>query len=458
MKAPWQEDYESAEVARLTGCQGDMDKGNSPMTRSSSEVKTPIFGGLSASGLFVPIHTSDSHESQDGTLTPSRPPTLARSDSAFSGDSRLSTPQSAMASKNFDKGQIVTTPSGIRKKFNGKQWRRLCSHGDCMKESQRKGCCSRHLTANSREERRSVACSLSASFEPLVDQAQFLSERRDMIQQQRFDENEAANMLVSLGDHQSTATNPQMMIEIVPQNTMMLSSSAGGNGHLLSKPTEMSPTSIKTYSYVPLKNGNHILTATNTQLTSKPVSLQSRSSSNCQSRVCQTSSMMTGGLVSTSGLIQFANIPGVLEPSLSVNKSTVKSTVADVVLCRYGSDLSSVVENQTRLPMTLASSVYVSVSGMSAAQKTVPRATAPGSSCLPCSAITSVLTTEKVATFADKSSAVACAASGHLFFICHRHYVELIASTTYQHSDSFCLRACFCHLCTALAGSPSTQV
>jgi len=275
-----------------------------------------------------------------------------------------------------------------------------------MKESQRKGCCSRHLTANSREERRSVACSLSASFEPLVDQSQFSSERRDMIQQQRFDENEAANMLVSLGDHQSTATNPQMMTEIVPQNTMMLSSSAGGNGHL---PTEMSPSSIKTYSYVPLKNGNHILTATNTQLTPKPVSLQGVSSSNCQSRACQTSSMMTGGLVSTSGLIQFANMPGVLEPSLSVNKSTV----AGLVLCRYGSDVSSVVENQTRLPMTVVSSVYVRVSGMSAAQKTVPRPTAPGSSCLPCSAITSALTTEKVATFADKSSAVACTVSGH---------------------------------------------
>jgi len=40
----------------------------------------------------------------------------------------------------------VVTPSGIRKKYNGKQWRRLCSKKDCNKESQRRGYCSRHLS------------------------------------------------------------------------------------------------------------------------------------------------------------------------------------------------------------------------------------------------------------------------------------------------------------------------
>lgn len=44
------------------------------------------------------------------------------------------------------KGEIVTTNQGIRKKYNGKQWRRLCSKEDCTKESQRRGFCSRHLT------------------------------------------------------------------------------------------------------------------------------------------------------------------------------------------------------------------------------------------------------------------------------------------------------------------------
>lgn len=46
----------------------------------------------------------------------------------------------------FKKGDVVSTPNGIRKKFNGKQWRRLCSNETCSKESQRRGFCSRHLS------------------------------------------------------------------------------------------------------------------------------------------------------------------------------------------------------------------------------------------------------------------------------------------------------------------------
>uniref|UniRef100_A0A8R1TUJ0 HMG box domain-containing protein n=1 Tax=Onchocerca volvulus TaxID=6282 RepID=A0A8R1TUJ0_ONCVO len=40
--------------------------------------------------------------------------------------------------QRYKKGEIVTTPGGIRKKFNGKQWRRLCSKEGCNKESQRR--------------------------------------------------------------------------------------------------------------------------------------------------------------------------------------------------------------------------------------------------------------------------------------------------------------------------------
>lgn len=48
--------------------------------------------------------------------------------------------------QKYKKGDIVFTPHGIRKKFNGKQWRRLCSKDGCSKESQRRGYCSRHLS------------------------------------------------------------------------------------------------------------------------------------------------------------------------------------------------------------------------------------------------------------------------------------------------------------------------
>ncbi|CAG0888641.1 unnamed protein product [Cyprideis torosa] len=46
----------------------------------------------------------------------------------------------------YKKGDVVSMQNGIRKKFNGKQWRRLCSKEGCSKESQRRGFCSRHLS------------------------------------------------------------------------------------------------------------------------------------------------------------------------------------------------------------------------------------------------------------------------------------------------------------------------
>ncbi|CAF0740324.1 unnamed protein product [Rotaria sordida] len=49
--------------------------------------------------------------------------------------------------QGIKKGDIFTMSStGIRKKFNGKQWRRLCGIDQCQKESQRHGFCSKHLS------------------------------------------------------------------------------------------------------------------------------------------------------------------------------------------------------------------------------------------------------------------------------------------------------------------------
>jgi len=47
--------------------------------------------------------------------------------------------------REAQKGEIRTQEDGVKRKFNGKQWRRLCSVRDCYKESQRNGFCSRHL-------------------------------------------------------------------------------------------------------------------------------------------------------------------------------------------------------------------------------------------------------------------------------------------------------------------------
>ncbi len=49
--------------------------------------------------------------------------------------------------KGAKKGEIIVTPEGVKKKFNGKQWRRLCGIEDCWKESQKCGLCSKHLNS-----------------------------------------------------------------------------------------------------------------------------------------------------------------------------------------------------------------------------------------------------------------------------------------------------------------------
>lgn len=64
----------------------------------------------------------------------------------FAVTRKASTASSSSTSQKYKKGDVITTPNGIRKKFNGKQWRRLCSRDLCNKESQRRGFCSRHLS------------------------------------------------------------------------------------------------------------------------------------------------------------------------------------------------------------------------------------------------------------------------------------------------------------------------
>lgn len=71
--------------------------------------------------------------------TPKRPVSRNRAENIVS---RTPTP----TQQKYKKGDIVQMENGVRKKFNGKQWRRLCSREGCNKESQRRGYCSRHLS------------------------------------------------------------------------------------------------------------------------------------------------------------------------------------------------------------------------------------------------------------------------------------------------------------------------
>lgn len=89
----------------------------------NSEVNEKLSGSSKRSSMH-------SRGSSSSSITPRSQPTTPRSQAA--------TPH------KYKKGDVVTNPNGIRKKFNGKQWRRLCSKDGCSKESQRRGYCSRH--------------------------------------------------------------------------------------------------------------------------------------------------------------------------------------------------------------------------------------------------------------------------------------------------------------------------
>lgn len=149
-----------------------------------------------------------------------------------SAEMRVLTPRSPASStqqqqQKYKKGDIVSTPNGIRKKFNGKQWRRLCSKEGCTKESQRRGYCSRHLSLKGRASGTRKPGSSSSTGQQHLFQAggrpsgggwedssrESDTSPRGSRVQGRFDleETEAANMLVSLGNSRSatpSSTSP----------------------------------------------------------------------------------------------------------------------------------------------------------------------------------------------------------------------------------------------------------
>lgn len=135
---------------------------------------------------------------------------MSRSRSAQSCESsRSSTPRSPTTNQKYKKGDVVSTPNGIRKKFNGKQWRRLCSKDGCTKESQRRGFCSRHLSSSGKVLRSAPTIPGMRKGDMKdghIEWADAHSSRDTDYDPSGhgMDETEAANMLVSLGNSRST--------------------------------------------------------------------------------------------------------------------------------------------------------------------------------------------------------------------------------------------------------------
>ncbi|XP_051063444.1 protein capicua homolog isoform X8 [Phodopus roborovskii] len=105
--------------------------------------KSPAFAGPGRPG-------EQPSPCQEGSQGGSRSSSVASLEKGAAPAARARTPLTA-AQQKYKKGDVVCTPNGIRKKFNGKQWRRLCSRDGCMKESQRRGYCSRHLSMRTKE-------------------------------------------------------------------------------------------------------------------------------------------------------------------------------------------------------------------------------------------------------------------------------------------------------------------
>ncbi|ELT87955.1 hypothetical protein CAPTEDRAFT_199314 [Capitella teleta] len=238
LQPPWHEDLEEQEVAGLTS-QGtppmpplpietlmrkemEVEELREPNVSFESEQSTPHSSGSTTPGSgskTIPL-SADSKDNFMFSQSPggSQPPKkreVVRSRSAQSLESnRSSTPRSPITTQQkFKKGDVVSTPNGIRKKFNGKQWRRLCSKEGCTKESQRRGYCSRHLSLKGKSLRTALPFTPRRKGELKDGHLDWDLDGRDpeslaMMDPERrmharFDETEAANMLVSLGNSHS---------------------------------------------------------------------------------------------------------------------------------------------------------------------------------------------------------------------------------------------------------------
>ena len=192
LQAPWSEDEEEAEVARITSNAVDQQETPQPSTPRSAGSSTPA-------GHRSQPSSGNSKDSATGWVTPGRSDQL-RSTSALSlsDGSDPSTPRSSASSGlarrgggHPIKGEVVAAAgTGIRKKFNGKQWRRLCLRESCQKESQRGGLCSRHLSQRGRDSALSVTPDSTGPKTPDV--------RPDAAVARRSDETEVANQLLVL--------------------------------------------------------------------------------------------------------------------------------------------------------------------------------------------------------------------------------------------------------------------
>ncbi|XP_062499825.1 uncharacterized protein LOC134177116 [Corticium candelabrum] len=140
--------------------------------------------------------------------------------------------------KKYKKGDVVTLPHGIIKKYNGKQWRRLCVFRDCKKESQRGGLCAQHYGGRVKA-RRSTRRSNSTSTCSTRGKAEKLDKKRN----EENDKNDiedirAANILVEMHRARSY-TPPEPLPAATPTHTCSSHLSSSSRDRLHSSVSDM---------------------------------------------------------------------------------------------------------------------------------------------------------------------------------------------------------------------------
>ncbi|XP_055958697.1 protein capicua homolog isoform X1 [Patella vulgata] len=232
LQPPWYEDMEESMMELETQKAGLQDL-RSPVSVRTDQHSTPVTplldqgettddemndleevnfdsSGMSTprSGSATPGSGTRSQNGRDRNRQIPKKRDSARSRSAQSTESsRCSTPRSPNSALKYKKGDVVSAANGIRKKFNGKQWRRLCSKEGCTKESQRRGFCSRHLSLKGKGLRQPNFPGCRKGELKEGGHIEWTDNSREGEYQHRYDsidETEAANMLVSLGNSRST--------------------------------------------------------------------------------------------------------------------------------------------------------------------------------------------------------------------------------------------------------------
>ncbi|KRX99082.1 Protein capicua -like protein, partial [Trichinella pseudospiralis] len=138
----WRKKISSSETASEPSGYGNM----SPRSNVSADGSM-----VRVSNVLTPLSSTDSHSTGEKCDIPERTDSATSSTENSNSNNANNGGGSGgglLLKKKHQKGDVMLTPGGIRKKFNGKQWRRLCSKEGCNKESQRRGYCSRHLSLN----------------------------------------------------------------------------------------------------------------------------------------------------------------------------------------------------------------------------------------------------------------------------------------------------------------------